>query len=82
MSLILITNNSRKSGSLVTPEQRAEAITQVGIFKDWVSNHVIGEDSASIMIVAVGSPGPNYRDESPPPWVLPFILLRFYCPRA
>ncbi|EED22766.1 amidase, putative [Talaromyces stipitatus ATCC 10500] len=55
-----------ESGRLVTPEQRAEAVEQSTTFKNWIKENII-KDGTTIMVVAVGNPGPSYRDELPPP---------------
>jgi hypothetical protein len=56
----------RYDGTTVTPELRAEAETQIAVFKAWVFEHIIKADSSTIMIIPSGDPNPDYRDEGYP----------------
>ncbi|PVH71876.1 hypothetical protein DL98DRAFT_660375 [Cadophora sp. DSE1049] len=53
-------------GASVTMEQRLAAEKEIEVFKAWISEHIIKDDSSTIMMIPSGSSKPYYRDEGYP----------------
>ncbi|KAK4141694.1 uncharacterized protein C8A04DRAFT_30681 [Dichotomopilus funicola] len=72
-------------GKEVTPEEYETYLEELAVFRDWVSDLVLGPDSDTlsnaILIMPYGEAGPEYRDDpSPPAGTFPTIAEKFISP--
>jgi len=70
-------------GSKVTKEERAQGLSEVQIYKDWIAEHVLTKnskgESEAVILLPLGSAKPDYRDvESGPPSIVESFEPKYF----